>query len=65
MINFFLKLFSSISVLPNDDFSKTFTHNPDELAEKAMEKTADQMKEALKTYSLEHPEVKNNIENLE
>ncbi|MFW1971723.1 hypothetical protein [Acinetobacter bereziniae] len=53
---------SSISLLPNDDFEHKFSHSPYAIEEKAMKITAQQMREALSAYLVEHPEIIRELE---
>ncbi len=53
---------SSISLLPIDDFEHKFSHSAYALEQKAMRKTAQQMKDALAAYLVEHPEIKADLE---
>lgn len=52
---------SSISLLPSDDFDNKFSHSVEAINNKAMQKTADQMKFALKTYMVENPNLRKQI----
>lgn len=51
-LDYYRKVTSSISLLPSDDFDKKFSHSAEEINEKIMKKTADQMKSALASYEV-------------